>query len=255
MRNRYVVFITSTLLAFALVGCSKNPEVAKKKYLESGMKYMDDSKYDSAVIQFRKAIQIDPKFAEAHYQLAEADLKLTHNQDAFREMSQVVELDPNHFKARIALGGMYLASGSHFYTNAEEQARYVVDHDPDNSDAYVLLGNVMLAQKKYDDALVAFSKAIAIKPNDPNAYMNRGAVYIFMKQDDAAEKDFKKAVELDPKSLAAYANLAGYYLYKQDVKKAEDVYKDEMASNPDSPVPYLRLAGLYLREGRKDEGD
>ena len=107
---------------------------------------------------------------------------------------------------------MYLASGSHFYTNAEEQARYVVDHDPDNSEAYVLLGNVMLAQKKYDDALAAFSKAIAIKPNDPNAYMNRGAVYVFMKQDDAAEKDFKKAVEMDPKSLAAYANLAGYYL-------------------------------------------
>ncbi len=62
-------------------------------------------------------------------------------------MSQVVELDPNHFKARVALGGMYLASGSHFYTNAEEQARYVADHDPNNSEGYVLLGNVLLAQK------------------------------------------------------------------------------------------------------------
>ncbi len=41
------------------------------------MKYMEQEKYDSAVIQFRKAIQIDPKFAEAHYQLAEADMKLT----------------------------------------------------------------------------------------------------------------------------------------------------------------------------------
>src|SRR5579863_3308973 len=150
MRNRYVVFITSTLLAFALVGCSKNPEVAKKKYLESGMKYMDDSKYDSAVIQFRKAIQIDTKFAEAHYQLALADMKLTHNQDAFREMSQVVELDPNHFKARVALGGMYLASGSHFYSNAEEQARYVTEHDPNDPEGFVLLGNVLLAQKHYE---------------------------------------------------------------------------------------------------------
>src|ERR1700744_3340121 len=113
MRNRYVVFITSTLLAVALAGCSQNPEVAKKKYLESGMKYMDQQKYDSAIIQFKKALQIDPKFAEAHYQLAEADMKLDHNQDAFKEMSQVVELDPNHLKARVALGGMYLASGPH----------------------------------------------------------------------------------------------------------------------------------------------
>ncbi len=51
------------------------------------MKYMEQQKYDSAIIQFRKAIQIDPKYAEAHYQLAEADLKLQHNQEAFREMS------------------------------------------------------------------------------------------------------------------------------------------------------------------------
>ena len=111
------------------------------------MKYMEQQKYDSAIIQFRKAIQIDPKFAEAHYQLAEADLKLSHNQDAFREMSSTVELDPNNFKARVALGGMYLASGSHFYSNAEEQARYDVDHDPNNPEGYILLGNVLLAQK------------------------------------------------------------------------------------------------------------
>src|SRR5580704_11482339 len=254
MRNRYLVSMVMALL-IGIAGCSKNPDAAKKKYLESGMKYMEQQKYDSAIIQFRKAIQIDPKYAEAHYELAEADLKLTHNQDAFREMSQVVELDPNHYKARVALGGMFLASGSHFYPNAEEQARYVTEHDPNNPEGYVLLGNVLLAQKHYEDALASFSKAIAIKPSEPSAYMNRGAVYVFMKQDDAAEKDFKKAVELDPHSLAAYANLAGYYMYKKDPKKAEEVYRDEMANNPDSPAPYLRLAGLMLREGRKDEGE
>src|SRR5580704_18657716 len=184
MRNRYLVSMVMALL-IGIAGCSKNPDAAKKKYLESGMKYMEQQKYDSAIIQFRKAIQIDPKYAEAHYELAEADLKLTHNQDAFREMSQVVELDPNHYKARVALGGMYLASGSHFYSNAEEQARYVVDHDTSNPEGYILLGNVMMAEKKYEDALAAFSKAIAIKPTDANPYMNRGAVYAFLKQDDA----------------------------------------------------------------------
>src|SRR5690349_17112624 len=126
MRNRYIVI--STLLAALTVvlgGCSRNPEVAKKKYLESGMKYMDQQKYDSAAIQFKKALQVDPKYADAHYELATADLKLEKRQEAFKEMSQAVELDPNNIKARIDLGGMYLASGPHFYSNSEEQARYV----------------------------------------------------------------------------------------------------------------------------------
>jgi Tfp pilus assembly protein PilF len=147
MRNRYIVF-TTLLAALTVVfaGCSRNPEVAKKKYLESGLKYVDQQKYDSAAIQFKKALQIDPKFAEAHYRLALADIRLEKRQEAFKEMSQAVELDPNNLKARIDLGGMYLSSGPHFYSNAEEQARYVVEHDPNSPEAQVQLGNVMLSQ-------------------------------------------------------------------------------------------------------------
>src|ERR1700678_131759 len=181
MRNRYIVSILLAVLAVVLAGCSRNPDVAKKKYLESGMKYMDQQKYDSAAIQFKKALQIDPKYADAHYQLGLSDMKLEKRQEAFKEMSSAVELDPSNLKARLDLGGMYLASGGHFYSNAEEQARFVVDHDPNNAEAYVLLGNVLLAQKHLDDAMSNFSKAIALNPNMAGAYMNRGAVHAFQK--------------------------------------------------------------------------
>src|SRR5664279_280702 len=104
MRNRYFVLTVTAALAVVLAGCSRNPDVAKKKYLESGMKYMEQEKYDAAAIQFRKALQIDPKYAEAHYQLAKADLKQDKNSEAFKEMSQAVELDPNNLTARASLG-------------------------------------------------------------------------------------------------------------------------------------------------------
>ncbi len=84
MRNRYLVSIVMAVLAIVLAGCSRNPDVAKRKYLESGMKYMEQEKYDSAAIQFKKALQIDPKYAEAHYQLANADMKQGKNPDAFQ---------------------------------------------------------------------------------------------------------------------------------------------------------------------------
>lgn len=79
MRKRYIVSVLMAVLTVILAGCSRNPDVAKRKYLESGNKYMDQQKYDAAAIQFKKAIQIDPKFAEAHFQLAQADLKLEKN--------------------------------------------------------------------------------------------------------------------------------------------------------------------------------
>src|ERR1035441_3828102 len=74
MRNRCIVFVVIAVLSIAFVGCTRNPETAKRKYVESGLKYMEQKKYDSAVIQFKKALQVDPKYAEAHYQLGNAEL-------------------------------------------------------------------------------------------------------------------------------------------------------------------------------------
>ena len=78
MRNRYFVTAATALMAVLLVvatGCKGNPEKAKKKYLESGMSYVDKKQYDAAVIQFKKALQVDPNYADAHYQLGLALLR------------------------------------------------------------------------------------------------------------------------------------------------------------------------------------
>ena len=56
MRNRYVAIATTALIAMLLIvatGCKRNPETAKKKYLESGLAYVDKKQYDAAVIQFK----------------------------------------------------------------------------------------------------------------------------------------------------------------------------------------------------------
>ncbi len=253
MRNRCIVFVVIAVLSIAFVGCTRNPEVAKRKYVESGQKYMGQKKYESAVIQFKKALQVDPRYAEAHYQLATADLELQHFQEAYQELSQAVELDKNHIKACLALGSLYLAG--HQADKAEEKARHVIELDANNADAYVLLGNALMVEKRQQDAVDAFTRAISLKPDDTDAYLNRGLLYAFMKQDASAEQDMRKAISLDPHKLSAYANLAGFYFYTKDPKKAEEVYRLAIQNNPDSPSPYLRLAGLLLHEGRKADSE
>ena len=69
MRKRYIVSIVTIALLVAFAGCTRNPDAAKRKYVESGKKYMEEKQYDKAVIQFKKALQIDPRFSEGHYEL------------------------------------------------------------------------------------------------------------------------------------------------------------------------------------------
>jgi tetratricopeptide (TPR) repeat protein len=266
MRNRCIVFVVIAVLSIAFVGCARNPATAKRKYVESGQKYMEQKKYDSAVIQFKKALQVDPKYAEAHYQLALAELELQHYQEAYRELNQVVDLDPNHIKAHLQLGSLLMAARQfgksddlcpdpYRATSAICEARYVVKLDPNNAEAFVLMGNALMADKHHQEAVDAYTKAISLKPDDIDAYLNRGLLYAFMKQDASAEQDMRKAISLDPHKLPAYANLASFYFYTKDPKKAEEVYRLAIQNNPDSPTPYLRLAGLLLHEDRKADSE
>ena len=82
------------LLAAFFVGCSRDPNVRKQKYFESGERYFSKGKYREAIIQYRNATEVDGAFTAAHYQLAQSYLKLQDWQHAYAEFSRTVELQP-----------------------------------------------------------------------------------------------------------------------------------------------------------------
>jgi len=81
--------IVLVLGVFSLAGCAGDPNVRKAKYFTSGRDYAAKGKYAEAVVQFRNAIDIDPKFAGAHVELARAYLNLNARADAVREFPGV----------------------------------------------------------------------------------------------------------------------------------------------------------------------
>src|SRR6202167_232458 len=94
------------LLAALCTGCSRDPNVRKQKYLESGERYFDKGQYREADIQFRNAIQVNDKFAEAHYRLGLTALKLEQWRTALDELEKATELQPDHYPARLELANL-----------------------------------------------------------------------------------------------------------------------------------------------------
>src|SRR5579862_2667006 len=74
-------------LGLSIGACSRTPE----KYLTSGDSYLKAGKYNEAILQYRNALELSPKLAKAHLQLARAYLAIQADQQAYKELQQSVD--------------------------------------------------------------------------------------------------------------------------------------------------------------------
>src|ERR1700675_2122936 len=98
------------VLAALFTDCSRDPNVRKQKYLESGQRYFDKGQYREAAIQFENAIQVDPRFADAHYKLALTAVKLQQWPSAYQELSTTIQLQPDQYAAHLDLANLLILS-------------------------------------------------------------------------------------------------------------------------------------------------
>ena len=251
--KRWLVPMILVVLNLAIIGCSRDPNVKKQQYLDSGKRFMESQKYREAAIQFSNALQVDNKFVEAHYQLAQAYGKMGQWSNAYRELSRTVELDPNHSKAQLDLGNLLLAG--HDLVRAEQHAQAVISKDPNNADAHALLANIDAAKGNQTDAMAEMQKAIQIDPKRSQFYLNSGMLSTNAKDFPTAEANFKKAEELDPKSVAAMTALARFYEGNQRFAEAEQEYRKAIQTSPKLPAPYAELARFYMGQKQPDRAE
>ena len=79
----------------------------------------------------------------------------------------------------------------------------MLDKDPRNVQAQILLGNIYAGMKDIDGAVKQIEEAIQIDPLRGATYTNLGVLRLAQGQRDSARAAFDKAVEVDPKSVQA----------------------------------------------------
>ena len=92
MRTFRLLTVVLTAL-LALVSCSRDPNVAKKRYVESGNKFFERGKYKEAVIMYKDALQKDMRYGPAYYRLAMAQMKLGQLGLAVQALRRSIELN------------------------------------------------------------------------------------------------------------------------------------------------------------------
>src|SRR5579875_1884384 len=205
--GRFSALASLIILALLVQGCTRDPNVRKVKYLNSGKAYAAQGKEKEAIIQFSNAIKIDPHYAAAHFELAKAYLKTNVPMGAYTELMRTVAADPKNLQARLDLGQMLLAGRQ--YPRALEQANAMLQIDPKNADAYGLKSAIAMANGDRAEALKYSQQALALDPNRAGFHAQLGLIQGSNPADaKSAEDQVREAVKLDPKSVPAHLLLS-----------------------------------------------
>jgi len=259
MRHTIARLQVLVFLTLFLAGCSRDPNVRKQKYFESGERYFTKAQYAAASIQFRNALQVDEKFSDAHYQLARTYVKLQDWDNAYRELARTLELRPDNYLARLDLANLLLAAGQ--LEPAQVQIDQLVTDLPKDADVhlkadvYLAKGNLLAAEQQFPSAIEELRNAIFQDPQRGDSYLNLALVQLRWNQPAAAEANFKKAIELTPNSVKPALALGGYYQSQQRFAEAEQQFLHASEIDRQDPDPRIALARLYLAQGKKTEAE
>lgn len=237
-----------------LTGCSRDPNVRKQKYLESGEHYFADGKYGEAVIQYRNAIKIDSRFAQAHYKLSQAYLGLHDGKGAYDELTETIKLDPDNFRAHTDLANLLVASRNpDNLKDAKPHLDLLRASLPNAPETHEAWANYDASQNKLPAAMEEMQQAIALNPKRSESYLLLALFQVGSNLPDQAEGNFKKAVEADPKAMNAQLALGSFYQTRNRLAEAEQQFRHAIDVGPRSPGPRLALARLLMAEGKSSE--
>lgn len=262
MKNSSLLRLIAALGLCALIftACSRDPNVRKQKYFESGQRYFAEAKYREAAIQFRNALQVDNTFAAAHYQLAQTYLKLQDGQHAYIEIGRTLELDPDNYKAHADMANLLTAdyestSNAVDLTNAKQHTDLLLAKRPNDPETHLAVANLLNAEKQYDQAIAEIQKAIALAPNRGDSYLSLAMLQTRAGQFDAAEASYKKAIDLNATAANPHVALAAFYQSRDRYAEAEQQVQSAISADPKNLDARAAMAKLYISEGKKKEAE
>ncbi|MDO8550190.1 MAG: protein kinase, partial [Ignavibacteria bacterium] len=179
---------------------------------------------------------------------------------------KAIDLDPRYAEAYAGLGESY----SSLYLDAERNVAWLdkaiesslkaLMYDPTLSEAYAALGLSYFNKQLYDDAVTASQKAIELDPNNFLGYWILGRIYHNRDRDKEAVNLFQKVVQLNPDFYSVYGDLQIVYSrlgekekYNEILQTALKVYERYLSQHPDDARGHMYFAVDLAQVGRKDE--
>ncbi len=274
---RYLSLALAALVLFS-AACSRDPNVLKQKYLESGNKWFEQKKYKEANLMYRKALEKDKRFGEAYYKLALTDLQTGEISTAVQMLRRAVELlpkgKPDADDATLKLSEIMLMAAqgdlknsAQLISDVQPMVDGLLQRNPNSWEGHKLSGDLALlgatqffrdgkapeAKAQVQKAIQEYRTALNSKQGDYVITLALGRTLALDGETGEAEGMFKGLVAKDKTNLNGYVELYRIYIAQKKLPEAESILKAAIAAVPKDTSMRLMLAQFYYASHRQDD--
>ena len=217
-----------------------------------GVAFISLEHFDRASEAFKKVIELNPKYADAYYNMGNALKAQGKLDEAIEAYKQCIILKPDHAEAYNNLGKAFQEQEK--LDDAIEAYNNFIMLNPDYPETYNNMGNTFNDKGNLDEAIEFYKKAVLLKPDYAEAYNNMGVTLKDQGKLEEAIEAYNKAISLKPDYAEVYNNIGMTHQYQGKLEDAIDAYKKAISLKPDYAQAHKNLTYVLLNSGHLQEG-
>ena len=226
---------------------------------QQGLIWRDVDTYRQTLSYYQRAIDLDPKFADAHAGIARVAVDVWRNdynylwsaavarKIAYDAAGQALKLDANNARAHTVLALLQLVDGRPL--EAKESALRAVSAQPGDAEALANLALILAQTGEHEQALDDIERALRLDPSPSSSLqLLSGIVYYTTRHLEKAIPLIEAAGASLPKAEAVREYLASAYAQRGDQQSAAAEAAELLKLFPDTNLSYYGYLYDYWRE-------
>jgi tetratricopeptide (TPR) repeat protein len=191
---------------------------------------IDNGQLEEAKTHLDRAVETDPKYADAYFQRGLLAFKNNQPDSAITQFETAIKHDPAVSLYHLNLGVAYFQANQ--VDKAKPELRRAIALDKRPVMGHVLLGQALVSSDSLPQAEAEYQKALALDPKNARALRGLGFTLLRGQSYDKAAEAYRGATDADPRNADGWAGLGQSYLGLGDLANAEDAFSKAQSIDP-----------------------
>jgi tetratricopeptide (TPR) repeat protein len=208
---------------------------------------------DQAIKHYKRAIELDPLYAEAHNNLGNVSWRQLNAPETAVHFRQAIAIRPNFIDAHVNLALVQIDTGA--VDEAISSLQQLLEREPASPRAWQVLGRAFRRALRMDEALAAINRALALDDVNPASLVTASAILRALGRAAEALRHAERAVAADPGEAFAHIEMALALAAMGDLDRAIPAARQAVEVDPARAPSHDALGALLLHAGLDVEAE